>query len=123
MPLGFDHHVHPGQRLGPVSRVFSEIKSWWHGTGLESLVTRQHINGWHNLPKQTSAIVPAPQVKSPAWPLSSTNERNPALKRLAIIGCSYGKKAWTGFSGILGNEILVALDRMSVPHLNSYRGL
>ena len=38
----------------------------------------------------------------------------------AIIACSYGTKAWTGFAGILENEILLALDRRSARHLNSY---
>jgi hypothetical protein len=36
----------------------------WHGVPPAGMAvwicTRQHINGWNHLPKQTSAIVPAP---------------------------------------------------------------
>jgi len=38
----------------------------------------------------------------------------------AIIAWPSGTKAWTGFAGIPGNEILLALDRRSASHLNSY---
>ena len=33
------------------------------------------------------------------------------FKRLAILACPSGTKAWTGFVGILGNQILAAFDK------------
>ena len=43
--------------------------------------------------------------------LSCCGRWSPTFKRWAILACPYGTKAWTGLSGFLGDQTLVALDR------------
>ena len=61
------------------------------------------------------------QIGQSSFPdLSCCGRWFPTFRRWPIIASPSGPKAWTGFAGVLGNDILLALDRRSAPHLNCY---
>ena len=91
--LGF-HHPHPGG-MAENSPTFQHVGC----AGLEVHKSRQ------------GRLNPCKIGQSSFQDLSCCGRWSPTFKRWAILACPYGTKAWTGLSGFLGDQTLVALDR------------